>query len=118
MPGIGSPEWVAALDAALRAVDDETTGDVVIQQELSDADAAWHLVVAGGQASACVGRHASPDVTLTQDETTAAAINAGTLSAQTAFIDGRLRVRGRVDRLTEVAALFGRLAHVPATGRR
>lgn len=114
MSGIGSEEWVAELDAALRALPPGGNTDVVIQQELFDTGSAWFVVIAGGNAHAETGRHPDPDVTLTQEATTAAAINAGTLSAQTAFIDGRLRVRGAVDRLTEVAGMLGALAAVPA----
>jgi hypothetical protein len=48
-------------------------------------------------------------VTFTQDRTTAAAIATGRLSAQAAFIDGRLRVGGDLsallDRAAELAAL-------------
>ena len=89
-----------------------------MQQELTDTGTAWHLTVAGGEARACVGRHRAPDVTFSQDTATAAAIGAGELSAQTAFIDGRLRVRGDVGRLTEVADLLGRLPAITVVGGR
>jgi putative sterol carrier protein len=112
---IGSEEWVGELDAALRALEPGGAADFVVQQELSDTGSAWHVVIAGGSARAAAGRHPAPDVTLAQDTATAAAINAGTLSAQTAFIDGRLRVRGAVDRLAEVAGVLAALAAVPAT---
>lgn len=115
MPRIGSEEWVVELDAALRALVPSGDADFVVQQELSDTGSAWHVVIAGGSARAAAGRHPAPDVTMTQDTATAAAINAGTLSAQTAFIDGRLRVRGAVDRLTEVSGVLGALSAVPAT---
>jgi putative sterol carrier protein len=121
MPRIGSEEWVAELDAALRALPSGGEGDapagaadLIVQQELSDTGAAWHVVVAGGEASARSGRHPDPDVTLTQETATAAAINAGTLSAQTAFIDGRLRISGAVDRLREATDVLGALTPVPA----
>jgi len=76
------------------------------------------VTVSGGVARARVGRHAEPDVTFSQDTATAAAIGAGELSAQTAFIDGRLRVRGDVGRLTEVADLLGRMPAIAVVGGR
>ena len=114
MPVIGTEEWVGALDAALRSLPAGTGAGLVVQQELTDTGAAWHVVVADGAARAHAGRHPAPDVTFAQDEVTALAINAGELSAQTAFIDGRLRVRGDVGRLGEVAALLGAFGAVPA----
>ena len=71
---------------------------IVVQQELVD-DGAWYIVVGDGRASVSGGRHPDPDVVLSQDRATAAAIAGGALSAQQAFIDGRLRVRGGLDRL-------------------
>jgi putative sterol carrier protein len=118
VPVIGTEEWVDALDAALRALPVATAADVVVQQELTDAGEAWHVVVSAGRAAARTGRHASPDVVLTQDVATALAVNAGELSAQTAFIDGRLRVRGDVGRLRQIADLLGALGAVPAEGGR
>lgn len=116
VPVIGTEEWVGGLDAALRLLPAAAGADLVVQQELTDTGAAWHVVVADGGARASAGRHPAPDVTFAQDEVTALAINAGELSAQTAFIDGRLRVRGDVGRLGEVAALLGALGAVPAGG--
>jgi putative sterol carrier protein len=114
VPAIGTEAWVDQLDASLRALPSTPATDVVVQQELTDTDEAWHVVVSGGRAAARTGRHPSPDVVLTQDAATALAINAGELSAQTAFIDGRLRVRGDVGRLREIADRLSGLGSVPA----
>ena len=114
MPVIGTAEWVGQLDAALRELADTTAADVVVQQELTDTGDVWHVVVSGGKAGARTGPHPSPDVVLTQDSATALAINAGDVSAQTAFIDGRLRVRGDVGGLRQIADLLGGLGSVPA----
>jgi putative sterol carrier protein len=115
VPVIGTDAWVADLDVALRSLPD-SAAEVVVQQELADTGVAWHIVITGGRARAHIGQHPSPDVVLTQDTATALAINAGDLSAQTAFIDGRLRVRGDVGRLGPVADLLGALGAVPAAG--
>ncbi len=106
---MGSDEWVAAFAerAAGVAVDDAVR--IVVQQELADTGAAWHVVVAGGRAVVTAGRHPAPDVTITEDRTTAAAIAAGQLSAQQAFIDGRLQVRGSLDLLAHAAGALAAL---------
>ena len=95
-------------ERASRVAVDETVR-IVVQQELVD-DGAWYVVVADGRASVGIGRHPEPDVVLSQERATAAAIAAGELSAQQAFIDGRLRVRGGLDRLvraTDALAVLG-----------
>jgi putative sterol carrier protein len=109
MAELGSDDWVAAFAerAAGVAVDDAVR--IVVQQELADTGAAWHVVVAGGRAAVTAGRHPAPDVTLTEDRDTATAIAAGALSAQQAFIDGRLRVRGSLERLSSAAGALAAL---------
>jgi putative sterol carrier protein len=106
---VGSDDWIAAFAerAAAVAVDDGVR--IVVQQELADTGASWHVVVADGRAAVERGRHPSPDVTITEDRATAAAIGAGQLSAQQAFIDGRLRVRGSLDRLARASAALAAL---------
>jgi putative sterol carrier protein len=103
VPEVGSEEWVSGFaERASRVVVDETVR-IVVQQELVD-DGAWYIVVDGGRATVGGGRHPQPDVVLSQDRATAEAIAAGELSAQQAFIDGRLRVRGGLDRLVHASA--------------
>jgi putative sterol carrier protein len=105
VPGIGSDAWVAALDARCRALPPAAGAPFVVQQSVGDA--AWHPVVDGTGVRAVRGRHPSPDLTIEQDEATAEAVEAGELSAQRAFLDGRLRITGDVKRLPEVAAVVG-----------
>ncbi len=109
MAELGSDDWVAAF--AERAAGVPVDGDVriVVQQELADTGAAWHVSVADGRAVVALGRHPSPDVTITEDRETAAAIAAGALSAQQAVIDGRLRVRGSLERLSSAAGALAAL---------
>ena len=109
MAEIGSDDWVAAFSerAAGVAVDEHVR--IVVQQELSDTGAAWHVEVAGGRAVVTSGRHPSPDVTIAEDRATASAIAAGELSAQQAFVDGRLRVRGSLERLSSAAGALAAL---------
>lgn len=54
----------------------------------------WHVTIADGRAALVPGAADHPDLRFTTDYATAAAIAAGTLSAQRAFVEGRLRVGG------------------------
>lgn len=113
---VGSDGWIEAFASAVAAAGEETvlSERIVVQQELSDTGESWHVVVGGGPTEVVAGRHPAPDVTFTQDAATAAAINAGELSAQQAFMDGRLRVGGAVGRLADAAAALAALPSVPA----
>lgn len=71
---------------------------LVIQQVVVDDDdhelAAYAISVDSGQVTVAPGRAVAADVTFTQDRSTAVAIARGDLSAQAAFLAGRLRVGG------------------------
>jgi putative sterol carrier protein len=110
VPEVGSDAWIAAFADAVAGAP-VGPADLVVQQELTDTGAAWHVVLDPGGARVVTGRHPEPDVTFSQDATTARAVNRGQLSAQQAFVDGRLRVRGDVGQLSAAAAA---LAALPA----
>ncbi len=108
-----APEWIVELDRAAGADDGlrRATASVhlVVQQEViggPDGDASYHVVVDGGSVAVHGGRAEAPDVTFTQDHATAVAIGRGELSAQAAFMVGRLRVDGDVGLLMRHAAAF------------
>ncbi|KAA0234863.1 MAG: hypothetical protein JJLCMIEE_01037 [Acidimicrobiales bacterium] len=112
-------EWVDALDAALDAAHDvaeATRGiELVVQQEIHfapEGDSAFHMSFQRGRVSARHGRHAEPDICFSQDYDTAVAIATGRLSAQTAFLQHRLRVQGDVVRLLEYQGALARVADV------
>jgi putative sterol carrier protein len=109
MAEVGSDEWIAALSARAEGVDAAAVRPIVVQQEVADNGRCWHVVVDGGAVEVVAGAHPAPDVTFVQDEATAAAIAAGELSAQQAFAEGRLRVRGAVGRLVESFDAFAAL---------
>jgi hypothetical protein len=112
---LGSEAWIAAFAGAVERAGAVGDGDrLVVQQELTDTGAAWFVELGGGPARVVAGTHPDPDVTFRQDAATAVAVNAGELTAQEAFLDGRLRVRGAVGRLPEVAAALAALPAVPA----
>jgi putative sterol carrier protein len=116
---VGSEDWVQAFADAVEGVEVDPAARAVVQQEVVDAGTSWHVVLGGGRARVVAGPHDHPDVTFSQEAATAAAIAAGELSAQQAFVDGRLRVRGAVGALVgPVAAALAALPAVPATGGR
>jgi hypothetical protein len=82
-----------ALAAALADVD-LTIEQVVVDDEDAAPPVTWHIAVTDGAVSLGVGPAHRSDVRFTTDRTTAAAVASGTLSAQQAFVDGRLRLGG------------------------
>lgn len=82
-----------------------------VQQVVTDVpdadDMTWVVELGGGKVRVTAGRAETPDLTFTQDHATAVAIHRGELSAQAAFVAGRLRVEGDVQ---AAAAQAGALA--------
>jgi len=113
-----SPQWIDALDDAASqtpALADATAGvALVIEQVVAtvDGEVVWHVAINDGTVRFIAG--AAPDtgdapvVRFTTDETTARAITDGALTAQEAFVRGRLQVGGDTTALvTHHGALAG-----------
>jgi putative sterol carrier protein len=108
MPRYLSGEW---LDAAQRAIDastavrDAASGAAFIVQHVitggSNGDVRYHVSVGADGVRIRSGEAAEPSVVFTEDYGTAAAISRGELSAQAAFMAGRIRVRGDLPALVE-----------------
>ena len=101
MPRYLSDEWIAALDAAAStdAGLATATRDVglVIQQQVTggpDGDVAWHVTLDHGHVRILPGTARHADVTFRHDHDTAQAVARGEISAQAAFMIGKLRVGG------------------------
>lgn len=110
-----SDEWFADAAALLDGADGATAagesaagatgpgGDaLVVEQHVDDAPGGptvWHVVVAEDRRSIHAGPHAAPTVTFHQDYATAAAVARGELSAQEAFMTGRITLSGKVGAL-------------------
>ena len=100
-----SPEWIAALDEAARTSTSlrelAADLDLTVQQVVTDDDGevAWYVRLRGGDVGVHPGRAEVADVTFTQDRATARAIADGELSAQAAFMAGRLRTGGDLTQL-------------------
>jgi predicted lipid carrier protein YhbT len=95
-----SDPWIEAMAAAARASSGPRVDPpLVMQQVVTTADgheATWAVTLGAGIISVAAGRAPAPTVTFTQDVETAVAVNRGELSAQAAFMTGRLRVGGDV----------------------
>ena len=95
-----SPEWIAALDEAARASaalrEAASELNLTVQQVVTDGDeeVAWYVCLRSGDVAVRPGRSGDSDVSFTQDRDTARAIADGELSAQAAFMAGRLRTGG------------------------
>lgn len=92
-----TPEWVSALADAAAGVIAPDDVELVVQQVVVDegaAEVAYAVRIGDGAVRVTGGRAERADVTFTQDRATAAAIARGELSAQAAFLAGRLRVGG------------------------
>jgi len=121
VPRYLSAEWferaqraVSENDAHVRATDG---ADLVVQQHVTagpEGDVAYHVDVQGDEVRISPGVAADPTVTFIQDWGTASAIGKGELSAQGAFMAGRIRVRGDLPRLVECSGVFGDLDDVLA----
>lgn len=121
-----SDAWFAEAAAVLgpRADAGSTAPEdvLVVEQRVldgPDGPIVWHVVVDGEARSIHPGPHPSPTVAFAQDYATAAAIARGELSAQEAFMTGRITMSGDAGALLAAApALAGvgdALAAVRAT---
>ena len=113
MAGFLTDAWLDDLDAAARVVELHTEAPLVLQQVVPDGpeghEVAYALAVRDGRVRVERGRVRDPDLVFTQDRATAEAIHRGELSAQAAFMQGRLRLGGDlravIDRAAELAAI-------------
>lgn len=103
-----SAEWVDAVGAAAAASEElrEACAGIrlTIQQRVTGANgdaAAYHVVVDDGTVTVRPGEAEAPDVTFAQDRATAVAVATGEVAAQTAFMNGDMRVTGDVQLLME-----------------
>lgn len=116
-----SPEWLDDLIAAAEAQPGPDGDRFTLQQIVTDGhggEVAWSVTVGEGSVAVAAGRHESAAITFTQDHATAAAIHHGALSAQAAFMTGRLRVGGDVRVLLERHDALASLDDIFASARQ
>ncbi len=114
-------QWFDDLEAAARDTSIPLDVRLVIQQVIpggaEDDEVAYVLTAADGAITVRRGQAEAPDITFTQDRATAEAIHRGELSAQTAFIEGRLRLGGDLRAVIERAGWLVALDDVFAAAR-
>ena len=113
--------WLDELEAAATGADVPPMPRLALQQVVPDGpdgEVAYALVVEDGRVEVCRGRVENPDLVFTQDRATAEAIFLGELSAQAAFMQGRLRLGGDlravIDRAADLASVDDVFASVRA----
>jgi hypothetical protein len=115
-----SDAWFDELAAAAEQAVPPAEVRVTLQQVVTDASpddadtgtVDYGLRVADGRVEVVRGRLDAPDVTFTQDRATATAIARGELSAQAAFLAGRLRIGGELHRFADTAAALAEIDDV------
>ena len=121
MPVFLSTEWLDAMVAAgASARPPDPSIDLAVQQIVTGTPAgevAWVVRVHDGQVRVERGRTPAPSISFTLDATTAAAIHSGQLSAQAAFMTGRLRLGGDVGLLLAHQGTLSELEDVFASVR-
>ena len=117
--GFLTDDWFADLERAAGTAAVPAELALVVQQVITDGshEVAYALELAEGSVHVRRGRTAAPDVTFTQDRATATAVHDGELSAQAAFLDGRLRLSGDVAALLAAAPALATLDDVFARCR-
>ena len=100
-----SDAWIEELNNAASGLRSDPETRVTIEQIVTGPDGhelRWHLALADGQVAVSAGTSdggSGPRVAFISDYETARAIAAGEVSAQRAFLDGRLRLDGDIDAL-------------------
>ena len=120
-----SLEWIDALSAEVatneRLVELSALHRIGVTQVVTggpEGDVTYHLQVGGGAASFGAGAAFPEDVRMQQDWETATGVATGQLSAQEAFISGRIMLSGDQQKLIESQPVFGALDAVFAMIRR
>lgn len=101
-----SDAWLAAAADALAATSNALPRpvEISIQQVVTDSpdgDRTYAVAMSGTSVALVPGGVEAPDVTFTQDWETARGIALGQLSAQTAFMAGRMKIGGNTNLLVE-----------------
>lgn len=118
-----SPEWLAALDAAVAGNDQLCRSvadvDLIVRQVVlggPEGDVAYSLRLAHGTAGVSTDG-ADADIEVVQDYATAAAISRGELTSAAAFAAGRIKLGGSVGQLIRHGGMAGGLGDLFSTLR-
>ena len=115
-----SDAWIADLDRAARSAAVPSELSLAVQQVVLDergVESSYVVRIAEGRAVVEAGRSDDVDITITQDRATAGEIARGELSAQTAFMSGRLRIGGDLREVIERARELATIEDIFAAAR-
>ena len=108
-----TPEWVDDLDRAAQASEAirAAAPDLVFVVEhvvtgLPEGTVRYYIEFDHGAARLRFGPAPRPDASFTEDHETAVAVGTGAINAQSAFMSGRLRVGGDMDKLMAAQPAF------------
>ncbi len=108
-----TPEWVADLDRAAQASEAirAAAPELVFVAEhavtgLPVGTVRYHIEFDHGVARLRFGPAERADASFTEDHETAVAVSTGAINAQSAFMSGRLRVSGDMDKLMAAQPAF------------
>ena len=108
-----SQEWIDDLDRAAQASDlvRAVAPDLVLVVEHEvvggpDGTVRYHITFDRGTARLHSGPATMPDARFSEDHATAVAVSSGAINAQSAFMTGRLRVRGDMEKLIAAHPAF------------
>lgn len=114
-----SDEWLADLAESASAIPplDTTITFSLEQRVVGDPTRSWTVRYESGRVRLVIDDADEADTRLITDHTTASAIHRGEMSAQRAFLDGRLQIGGDTRALVENRAALEALAPLlSATG--
>ena len=121
MAGFLTDAWLDELERAAAGATVDPELRLRVQQVVPDGpdghEVAYAVEVADGTVAVRRGHHGDADVTFTQDRATAEAIHHGELSAQAAFMQGRLRLGGDLRAVLDRAGALAAIDDVFAAAR-
>ena len=112
-----SESWIALLDEAARRLPAPTESLVVTQIVTGEPAARYHLLLAPSGCRVEPGDVPDPDLEFEVDVPTAVRLARGEENAQRALAEGRLKVRGRMERLVAIGDFLSRLEDIYASVR-
>jgi len=117
-----SQDWIDAYNAALAgddAVHAAMAGkNATLQMVISGApqgDVRYWLRIADGSAEAGLGDAADAEVTISQSYETSAQVNQGTLDGQKAFMQGKVKITGKMLKMMQLRGPLEKVQKVLGT---
>lgn len=113
-----SDEWAKAITEAMNSNEQfkqaASSANARIQNVVSTSggEVRYYFTLESGQAEVALGDVENPDVTISQDYDTAAALAKSELSGTAAYMSGRIRVAGDLMKLMQLQGVISTLPQV------